>query len=156
MNAPRILVATDFSRQSAAALDQAAALAEKLHGSLIVAHVAEPPVAYAEGTFYFGLPTVDRAALLEELRKVRPTHSSVACDYRVLEGNAADQLVALAAQEHADYLVLSSHGRTGLTRLLMGSVAEQVVRHAPCPVLVVKPVAQTPAAAAEASAAGGA
>jgi universal stress protein A len=57
---------------------------------------------------------------------------------RVLEGTAYKTIVEIAAQEKANLIVMGSHGRTGLSRLLMGSVTERVIGHAPCPVLVVK------------------
>jgi nucleotide-binding universal stress UspA family protein len=65
------------------------------------------------------------------------------------EGDAVDEILRVARDADADLIVLGTHGRTGLGRLLMGSVAEQVVRRAPCPVLVVKAPAEREAAMAE-------
>jgi universal stress protein A len=59
----------------------------------------------------------------------------------VLEGKVSDALLKCARDENVDLIVMSTHGRTGLSRLLMGSVAEQVVHGAPCPVLLIRPQA---------------
>lgn len=140
MNAIKtILVPTDFSRLSDAALDYAATLAGQNDALLLIVHVEEPPISYGEGHFYYGLPNPDRDALRGMLNKVRPNNAAVRYQHHSLQGNPADEIIAFSKQEHADLIVLSSHGRTGLRRLLMGSVAEEVMRSAECPVLVVKP-----------------
>ena len=72
------------------------------------------------------------------LKEVVPTDPQVACEHRLLTGDPAVAIARLAEEEHADLIVMGTHGRTGLTRLLMGSVAEAVVRRAPCPVLTYK------------------
>ncbi|MBL9083410.1 MAG: universal stress protein [Planctomycetales bacterium] len=141
MNTRKILYAADFSRTGAAALEHAADLATKYDATLLVTHVAEPPVVYAEGMYYFGVPAPDREALTTMLRNIRPADTRVKCEYHLLEGDPATALTDFARDKKVDFIVLSSHGRTGLSRLVMGSVAELVMRHAPCPVLVVKPTA---------------
>jgi nucleotide-binding universal stress UspA family protein len=108
----------------------------------MIVHVQEPPVAYGEGSFYYGVPDPDAEAIKEMLRKIKPHDSAVSYEHRFVEGDPAARIVELAKQEHADLIVMSSHGRTGLGRLLMGSVAECVMRHAVCPVLIVKPTAE--------------
>ena len=64
--------------------------------------------------------------------------SNVPVERRLLAGDPADAIIRLAESEHIDLIVMGTHGRRGLSRLLMGSVAESVVRVAPCPVLTVK------------------
>ena len=68
----------------------------------------------------------------------RPRESGLSTETRVLEGDPRDELVNTASDERCDLVVVGSHGRTGLARLLLGSVASHVVTHAPCSVLVVK------------------
>jgi universal stress protein A len=77
-------------------------------------------------------------ALEAELKRVVPTDPAVPCEHRVLTGLAASEIVNFAKRDHADLIVMGTHGRKGLAHLVMGSVAEAVVRHAPCPVITVK------------------
>lgn len=144
MNAKKILFSTDFSTQNDASLAQATALARDANATLIIVHVAEPPVAYM-GEFYYGFPEPDRSALKKMLESIVPTDPAVPCKHVLLTGDPAAEIVQLAKNEGADLIVLGTHGRTGLARMLMGSVAEQVVRRAPCPVLTVKQPRQTAA-----------
>jgi len=75
-----------------------------------------------------------------------PSDPSVSFEHKLLAGDPAAAIVEAADQENVDLIVLGTHGRTGLTRLLMGSVAENVVRKAKCPVLTVKHPSAVPAA----------
>ena len=70
------------------------------------------------------------------LEDVKPSDPMVPCTHRLTMGNPAGEIVRIAAEVGAEMIVLGTHGRTGMSRLLMGSVAEAVVRRAPCPVLV--------------------
>jgi nucleotide-binding universal stress UspA family protein len=83
------------------------------------------------------------------LEAVKPKDASVPFTHRLTMGDPAGEIVRIAEDEKADMIVLGTHGRTGVTRLLMGSVAEVVVRRAPCPVLVYR---ETPARLAGAKA----
>jgi nucleotide-binding universal stress UspA family protein len=74
--------------------------------------------------------------------------ASIGYEHRLILGSPASAIVHLAERENVDMIVMPTHGRTGLLRLLMGSVAEEVVRKAKCPVLTVKATAQEPAKAA--------
>ena len=67
------------------------------------------------------------------------TDAGLKAEGRVLQGDPREGLLDLARQEHVDLIVVGSHGRTGLTKLLMGSVASHIVTHAPCTVTVVRP-----------------
>lgn len=104
----------------------------------MIVHVEEPPVAYAGGEMYYGIPEPATEDLHRMLERVVPTDPNVPYEHRLLTGEPASAIVELAEQEQADLIVMGTHGRTGLTRLLMGSVAEAVVRRAPCPVLTFK------------------
>jgi len=138
MNIKRILFPTDFSHTGDAALAFATSLAKESDGRLIIVHVQEAPLAYGGGEMYYGIPEPTTDELVNMLHEVKPTDSSVPVEYRLVTGDPADAVVHLAEDDDVDLIVLGSHGRTGLTRLLMGSVAEAIVRKAHCPVLVYK------------------
>jgi nucleotide-binding universal stress UspA family protein len=129
-----ILHPTDFSEPSEAAFRLACALARDHNSRLVVLHVVSPPeshgeeVARRQGQGYHH----DLWRLLEGLR---PADASVAVERRLEDGQPAETIISVARQEEADLIVLGTQGRRGLGRLLLGSVAEQVVRQAPCPVL---------------------
>jgi len=136
-----ILFPTDFSVASDAALEHAAALAASTGASLLIVHVEEPPLAYGGGELYYGLPEPDSARILKMLEDVKPKDHAVPFVHRLTMGEPAAEIVRIAADEGVEMIVLGTHGRTGMTRLLMGSVAEAVVRHATCPVLVYRETA---------------
>jgi nucleotide-binding universal stress UspA family protein len=137
-----ILFPTDFSLASDAALPHAEALAKQAGARLLIVHVEEPPLAYGGGELYYGLPEPDSERILKMLEEVKPKDASVPFTHRLTMGDPAGEIVRIAEDEGAEMIVLGTHGRTGVTRLLMGSVAEAVVRRAPCPVLVYR---ETPA-----------
>jgi nucleotide-binding universal stress UspA family protein len=145
MNAKKILFPTDFSHLSDAALDHATTLARESGATLLIAHVEEPPIAYGGGEMYYGIPDPDQAEVKRMLEAVKPHDPAVPYRYYLLNGDPATEIAKLAKEENVDMVVMGTHGRTGLTRMLMGSVAESVVRHAQCPVFTFKSVA--PAAA---------
>jgi nucleotide-binding universal stress UspA family protein len=149
-----ILHPTDFSERSALALPVACALARDYGARLVVLHVAAPPpVAYSEGVF---IPP-DNLAIIEEAKRHLdqvPVGDGIAVERRFEEGDPVEGILRVAELSRADLIVMGTHGRTGLSRLFMGSVAEQVLRKAPCPVLTLKaPFAATAPAEAEAGAA---
>lgn len=145
MNAKKILFPTDFSTSSDAGLRHATALARESGATLLIAHVEEPPLAYGGGEMYYGVPNPDHAAIREMLQAVLPTSPDVKYEHRLIVGEPASEIVRLAEQDGVDLIVMGTHGRTGLKRMLMGSVAEAVVRRATCPVFTFK--ATAPAAA---------
>src|SRR5687768_6818033 len=138
MTAKKILFPTDFSTSSDVGLAAATSLARDTGAALVIVHVEEPPAAYGGGEMYYGIPDPDKTELLRMLHAVKPTDPAVPYEHRLVMGDPAASIVFLAEQEKADLIVLSTHGRSGFRRLLMGSVAEAVVRGAKCPVLTVK------------------
>jgi nucleotide-binding universal stress UspA family protein len=148
MHVSKILFPTDFSEASQHALAWAASLARDNGATLVIAHVEEPPITYGGGEMYYPLEEPDRDTLRESLAHVMPADPLVLCEHKLLVGDPASAIVSAAESEGADLIVMGTHGRTGLTRLLMGSVAEAVVRRAPCPVLTVKQPAEVPAGSA--------
>jgi nucleotide-binding universal stress UspA family protein len=134
----KILFATDFSTVANQALEYAATLARENGAKLLIVHVAERPTAYGEGAMYYGIPEPDTERLNQMLHEVVPPNPAVEHEHRLLKGHPAREITSLAKDESVDLIVMSTHGRTGLSRALMGSVAEVVVRRAPCPVLTLK------------------
>jgi universal stress protein A len=138
MNAKKILFPTDFSGPSDAGLAYATSLARDCGAKLVVLHVEEPPMAYGGGEMYYGLPEPDTKALEEMLHAVVPLVSDVPCEHHMVPGDPAVEIAQFAKDEDIDLIVMGTHGRTGLRRLVMGSVAEAVVRRAHCPVFTYK------------------
>jgi nucleotide-binding universal stress UspA family protein len=133
-----ILHPTDFSRQSAGALHLACALARDHRAHLVILHVAtEPVLTFGEAGFP---PPIDdcKDVLMDQLQSLEVKSSEVRLSHRVEEGEPGEEIVRVAALCGADLIVMGTHGRRGLARLLMGSVAERVVREAPCPVLTLR------------------
>jgi nucleotide-binding universal stress UspA family protein len=143
-----VLHPTDFSDRSGVAFHLACALARDHGARLVVLHVPEVP-AVMGGTDGLIIPTppIDWEGLRDKLHRLRPGDTKVPVEYRVAEGDTATEILRLADEVKADLIVMGTHGRRGVGRLLMGSVAEEVVRKAPCPVLTVKvPLPQVPPA----------
>lgn len=137
MSSKKILFPTDFSTISDAGLEFATALARDMDGDLLIVHVLEEPAIYA-GEFYYGNAEPDVDAVLKMLHAVHPTDTDVAFEHRLLRGDAAKAICEEAKRANADLIIMGTHGRTGLGRLLMGSVAEYVVRKSPCPVMTLR------------------
>lgn len=141
-----ILYPTDFSTDARPAFEVACALASEGRGRLVVLHVERPPLATLGGTT--GVPPLpneyDGGRLREELQRIRPVRAGVAVEHRLEYGDPTAVILEVAQEIGADLIVMGTHGRTGLRRLLMGSVAERVVRKAPCPVLTFRSAAMTP------------
>jgi len=136
-----ILFATDFSPASNVAFEVGAALARDYRARMIAVHVVEPvKMGFSEFTSYVG-PDEDKGWALEMLRSIKAPSPRVTLEYRLLEGDAATVIAETAQETDADLIVMGTQGRTGLTRLVMGSVAEEVLRRAPCPVLTVRGLA---------------
>jgi nucleotide-binding universal stress UspA family protein len=137
MNIRHILVPTDFSAPSQQALTYAFELAQKVGAKLSLLHVIEVPVYAIE----VSLPLQDleqdaRRGLARVLPEAAAAHVDVT--RLVAMGVPYEQILATATAEQVDLIVMATHGRTGLRHLAMGSVAERVVRMAPCPVLTIR------------------
>jgi universal stress protein A len=145
MNARKILYATDFSPMSDTALELATSLAREQGATLLIVHVEEPPAAYGGVAFDYR-PEDPREEVLRMLKEVVPTDISVCFEHRLIVGLPAPAILDLARRENVDLIVLATHGRTGVARVVMGSVAEEVVRKSKCPVLTIKPTAAAVAA----------
>jgi nucleotide-binding universal stress UspA family protein len=133
-----ILHPTDFSSYSDHAFELACALARDYGARLVVLHVvAPPPVVFTEGEVPPD-PEFVRKDAEKHLEQLRAPDPEQRFERRLAEGQPVEEILKAIEDLDADLVVLGTHGRTGLKRLLMGSVAEQVLRKAPCPVLTVK------------------
>lgn len=130
----KILYATDFSSYSNQAYFHAIALAEHHKASLTILYVYTPDATQQSP----GINGTERQHWREQLEQIRPVNASIPVHHVMLDGEAASEIVRYAVDAGMDLIVMGTHGRTGLERLLMGSVAEKVMREAPCSVLVVK------------------
>lgn len=138
----RILVPVDFSPNSRKAVDYATAFARQFGATITFLHVIQVNYAYGE----FG--AIDFTALEREMRAgaekelsgllASTTAAGLQAASIIREGSPAKVIADVARELQSDLLVISTHGYTGLRHVLMGSIAEHVVRYAPCPVLVVR------------------
>lgn len=133
-----ILVATDGSKYSKAATERAIDFAEAYRGSLKIASIVDvPPEFYGEAPQAVD-DMIKRAHGYADEAKQLAESRGIKAESLVREGEAAEVIISLAKKQEINTIVMGSHGRTGLRRLLMGSVTEKVIGHSPCPVLVVK------------------
>ena len=141
-----ILYATDFSEPSRAALAVACSLARDLGGRLIVLHVVPSLEAIRDAEMAAGIPpsehfeedmTAYRAEMQAQLDALEPP-PGVKLERQLKEGHVAPTIQRAADENACDLIVMGTHGKTKIRRALMGSVAEQVMRQASCPVVVVR------------------
>ncbi len=137
----RILVPVDFSAPSRKLVPYAAALARKSGASLVLLHVVEhinvpTRVAYAATGLQDIVLARGRKLLAEFAARLAPTGVKTTEVVRV--GRPWQEITRTARSERADLIVIATHGHTGLQRFILGSTAERVLRHAACPVLVVR------------------
>jgi universal stress protein A len=140
-----IVVPTDFSRPSEQAVEYAGALATSLGATVHLVHVLDSPLS---PEMAWATPASEAVALYERLyREGRAKLANLAAiltkwgvtgTTEVRTGLPSEEIVHAAVDYGADLIVMTTHGRTGLSHLLLGSVAEDVIRHARCPVLAVR------------------
>ncbi len=140
-----ILVPTDFSTGAASAAQVAYELARGLGARVTLLHVYQlPAYVFPDGSAYLTPPETAAAiarAVDEQLHKLEEdaeAHAGVAVAVQSAQGMSADEILRVAREGDYDLIVMGTHGRTGVKRLVFGSIAEQVVRHADRPVLTVR------------------
>lgn len=149
----KVVIAIDDSRGSQAAIEWVLGMTWPKNAQFVVLSILEAPIyAVTElGGAVAADPVPDTCAQEIEGRVARAERdlktAGLVVRGRVDRGLASDMIVRAAASERADLVVVGSHGRTGLTRLLMGSVASHVLNHAPCSVLVVREPLANPSSA---------
>ena len=143
MSFRRILIALDDSAIAAHAVDVGIELATALKAQAALVYVVDPTPGFQPDS---GIPAAEWAATLKRegqlfLATVAQRTGEPPAWQFLREGKPADQILAAAREWDAEVIVIGTHGRSGVSRLVLGSTAESVVRHAPCPVLVIKPPA---------------
>jgi nucleotide-binding universal stress UspA family protein len=143
MNIKSVLFPTDLSDCNNIALAYASALAAESSATLHILHVDDMQDVSSEMVeigYAYGAPwdQNDRVRVRERLNEIRPTNFDVQFEHHYRRGAPAREILEFARTERVDLIVMASHGRTGLARLVTGSVAEEVTRKASCPVLIVK------------------
>jgi nucleotide-binding universal stress UspA family protein len=144
----RILYATDLSAASEPAWDEAQRLGRLFGAEIVLLHVVAPPPivpveAYVPAQVYQDLLESARRDAQERLDRVLGSvaGSGLKLQLRLEEGRPASRILEVATEEAADLMVVGTHGRTGIERLVLGSVADRMVRQASCPVLTVRSAA---------------
>jgi nucleotide-binding universal stress UspA family protein len=163
MKVEKILVPIDYSEHSTLALEWGASLAQKYGAQLLLLHVVHkameevpthptgpivaPYSSYEESMAQHGSPSQSEVVIIDYIEKAETElydlarsqlKESVPAKARVAVGRTAEEILQVAGDEGVDLIVMGTHGRTGLRHVLLGSVAETVVRTAPCPVFTVK------------------
>lgn len=138
-NLKNILVPVDFTECTPEALMYAVAFAKQFQAKLTLLHVIEP--AYLPPSELGGVEIIEtKSEAKAQLEKLQQTHlGQVRSEILVKRGNAEQEIIAAASETESNLILLATHGRTGFSRMLLGSTAEHVVRHAHCPVLIVRP-----------------
>src|SRR5688572_23998182 len=139
----RILVPLDFSSNSRLALDYAYGLARKFDAALHLVHVCEVPSALTGSMDAYAIAYTDWSQRLgeeaeRELEKLRPRLAGIKVSTEVLFGNPSRAIITAAETNDADLIVMGTHGHGPVMHVVMGNVAERVVRTAECPVLTVR------------------
>lgn len=141
LHSRQVLIPTDFSEQSSRAVDDGLAMVDTPE-RLIVLHVAQSLSSLYEGDPLVGVNMVSDEERTDQLLKLLRERFSdekyKKVQFKVTHGTPAEEITRVAEEENIELIILPSHGRTGLARLMIGSVAEKVVRLAHCPVLVLR------------------
>lgn len=142
----RILVPIDFSEHSKNALQYAISFAKQYNAELILTYVIEPTIYPADFSFgQVAVPNIENELCERgrlELDHLVETQIAGILPARTMirTGKPFLEIIKTASEEYVDLIIIATHGHTGVEHLLFGSTAEKVVRKAPCPVLVVRPV----------------
>lgn len=145
MELKKILVPCDFSSYAEHALAWAVRLAQQSNARVVLVNAVPifSHISYTEIPILVDIPKIEAELVAEgekQLRQFLSEHNTgnVPIESRAMLGDPFSVICRVADEEHVDLIVLGSHGRTGLSHVFLGSVAERVVRHAPCPVLVAR------------------
>jgi nucleotide-binding universal stress UspA family protein len=143
INLKTILVPSDFSECSDAALRYGLELARKFNASLHLLHVIQDPATQPWAADGFAIPLLDaidqwQEEAIDRLKAAVPADDRARVTVECRIGSAYQEILRYAAERDIDLIVTGTHGRGGVTHMLLGSIAEKIVRRAPCPVLTVR------------------
>lgn len=133
-----ILHPIDFADTPSTAFDVSCALARDYGAELVLTHIDEPAFIYSGDGMPQPIPSWLEEAALERLKTIRPADPRVVVRHVAATGNPVAEILRVAAEAKADLIVMGTHGRSGLSRMVMGSVAEGVLRESACPVVTVR------------------
>ena len=142
MEIKKVVVPVDFGKISSQLIDYALNLAQQFSADINFCHVVEPSVIVSAGSPDFEeFEYMRRSYGLERMANLIENSKSINrnCKGEVLVGDIVDEIVKYAKDENADLIVIGTHGAKGLEKLLLGSVAERVVKRSDCPCLVMNP-----------------
>ncbi len=138
-----IIVPIDFLEHTDQIVEYAGYIAKKFNAKLHVIHAVEPPPSYA-GYEYPSIGSFDKEMLelaekmMQEL--IEKNQKFLAgCERKIMRGDIVDSIIDYAEDQKADLIIIGTHGRKGLSKMWLGSVAEQVIKRAPCPTLTCNP-----------------
>jgi nucleotide-binding universal stress UspA family protein len=142
----KIIVPIDFLEHTDQIIEYAGYIAQKFDARLYLVHVVEPPPTYA-GYEYPSIGSFDKEMmeLAEKMMKElveRKKGLLAGCERKILRGEIIDSIVHFAEDKKGDLIVIGTHGRKGLSKMWLGSVAERVIKSAPCPTLTCNPYKQ--------------
>ena len=136
-----VMVATDFSPLSEKAIDYAVMIAKQFGAKILIMHVLDPITVTTTDALMFSDNSEALRKMAEEMMKNLADilkEKGVSIETALLKGAAASEIISKAAQAGVDVIIMGTHGRKGIEHLILGSVAEKVVRSATCPVMVVR------------------
>jgi universal stress protein A len=141
MRIHKILVPTDFSPYSETAVHAALSLAAQVRGHILLLHVIPNLVDSWSAALWITRERLEQGIQAEAEKRLGLAGAGgrTPTEQMAVWGDPASEICRVAQEQEVDLIVMGTHGRTGLTHLLLGSVAEQVIRHAPCPVLIIPP-----------------
>lgn len=142
-----IIVPIDFLSHTDQIAEYAVYIAEKFGASLKFVHVIEPPQSFADQEYpSLGSYTAELVQSAEEKMKqlVEQCRNNISgCEGTIFKGNTVDTLVKYVQDKEGDLIIIGTHGRKGLSKMWLGSVAERVIKSAPCPTLTCNPYKET-------------
>ena len=136
-----LMVATDFSPLSEKAIDYAVMTAKQFGAKILLTHVLDPITVTTTDALMFSDNSEALRKIAEEMMKNLVEilkEKGVTVEPVLIKGSAASEIISKASQSRVDLIVMGTHGRKGIEHLLLGSVAESVIRSAACPVMVVR------------------
>lgn len=135
-----ILIAIDFSESSKEVEKVGFALAKKINAKVSLVSVIDKNITYLPadtGVIVENMWEADKAYAEEALAKIKAKHSDIDCETICFIGDSKEDIIELSVQKNSTFIVMGTHGRTGMSHLLTGSTAEYIIRHSVVPIIVV-------------------